>query len=217
MDNCLITFGDKYFEYDGDKDVYDKGLTIGGYESAWLADLVGTFVLDHTEHLFRESPFSGIYRDDGLVAFNGKQSPSEIVSWLDEFQLEVNRVTDYDGLQFIMCLWDKDEIGFAHERMSIEEEDFLPFLDMKLFWNKQEELTFTVFHKPGQQIKYLNRDSTHPPHVFRAIKFGILKRLSSLTTASTETKENLLHRSTQRTSMHYTMPTSGPSTPTILL
>jgi hypothetical protein len=30
MDNCLITFGDKYFEYDGDKDVYDKGLTIGG-------------------------------------------------------------------------------------------------------------------------------------------------------------------------------------------
>jgi hypothetical protein len=67
MDNCLITFGDKY---DGDKDVYDKSLTI---ESAWLVDLVGTFVLDHTEHLFQESAFSGIYRDDGLVAFNGEK------------------------------------------------------------------------------------------------------------------------------------------------
>jgi hypothetical protein len=70
--------------------------------------------------------------------------------------------------------------------VSIEEEDLPPFLDMKLFWNEQEELTFTVFHKPGQQIKYLNRDSTHLPHVFRAIKSGVLKRLSYLTAASIE-------------------------------
>jgi hypothetical protein len=30
MGNTLITFEDKYFEYDGDRDVNDKGLTIGG-------------------------------------------------------------------------------------------------------------------------------------------------------------------------------------------
>jgi hypothetical protein len=64
--DCLITFGDKCF------DVYAKGFTIGGYKSAWLVDLIGVFILDHTEHVFRESAFSGIYRDDSLVAFNGK-------------------------------------------------------------------------------------------------------------------------------------------------
>jgi hypothetical protein len=84
-----------------------------------------------------------------------------------------------------MCLWDHNEKDSVHEQVSIEEEDFLPFLYMELFWNEQDELTFTVFHKPGQQIKYLNRDSTHPP-LFRAIKSGVLKRSSSLTAASTE-------------------------------
>jgi hypothetical protein len=44
--NTLLTFGEKYFEYDGEKDMYDKGLTIGGYESAWLANLVAAYVLD---------------------------------------------------------------------------------------------------------------------------------------------------------------------------
>jgi hypothetical protein len=42
MANVLFQFGDKYFEYAGNKAVLDKGLTIGDYESAWLADLVAT-------------------------------------------------------------------------------------------------------------------------------------------------------------------------------
>jgi hypothetical protein len=45
MGNTLLTFVDKYYEYDGERDIMDKGLTIGGYESAWLADLVAAFVL----------------------------------------------------------------------------------------------------------------------------------------------------------------------------
>jgi hypothetical protein len=40
MGNTLLTFVDKYYKYGGDLDVEDRGLTIGGYESAWLADLV---------------------------------------------------------------------------------------------------------------------------------------------------------------------------------
>jgi hypothetical protein len=42
-------------------------LTIGGYESAWLADLVAAFVLENCEDLFEEAIYDGIYRDDGLV------------------------------------------------------------------------------------------------------------------------------------------------------
>ena len=34
MGNTLITYRDKYYEYDGDQEISNKCLTIGGYESA---------------------------------------------------------------------------------------------------------------------------------------------------------------------------------------
>ena len=74
MGNTLITFGGKYWEYGGVPDVYEKGLTIGGYESAFLADLVAAYILENTQQFFDEAKFDGIYRDDGLVVFNGKKS-----------------------------------------------------------------------------------------------------------------------------------------------
>ena len=40
MNNTFITFGDQYWIYGGFLPVEDKGLTIGGYESAFFADLV---------------------------------------------------------------------------------------------------------------------------------------------------------------------------------
>jgi len=46
MGNTLLTFVDKYYEYGGDESVEERGLTIGGYESAWLADLVMAYILE---------------------------------------------------------------------------------------------------------------------------------------------------------------------------
>jgi hypothetical protein len=40
VENTLLTFQDQYCIYDGIQSLDEKGLTIGGYESAWLADLV---------------------------------------------------------------------------------------------------------------------------------------------------------------------------------
>ena len=45
MSNTLLTFGDKYYEYGGSMDLNKRGLTIGGYESTWLADLVSFIYL----------------------------------------------------------------------------------------------------------------------------------------------------------------------------
>jgi hypothetical protein len=86
MANCLLQFGDKYFEYDSEKDILNKGLTIGGDESAWLADLVAAYVLEKNKHLFLGMVFYGIYRDDGLVIFLGILSKAEIALWRDNFQ-----------------------------------------------------------------------------------------------------------------------------------
>ena len=40
MGNTILTFLEKYYEYGAQDDIMEKGLTIRGYESAWLADLV---------------------------------------------------------------------------------------------------------------------------------------------------------------------------------
>ena len=40
MGNTLLTFQDEYYKHGGSVDPDKRGLTIGGYESAWLADLV---------------------------------------------------------------------------------------------------------------------------------------------------------------------------------
>ena len=46
MVNMPINFQDTYYKYRGNEtDVEDKGLMIGGYESAWLTDLVAAFIL----------------------------------------------------------------------------------------------------------------------------------------------------------------------------
>ena len=62
-----VTFGGKYYEYGG-SDVESKGLTIGGYESAFLVDLVAAFILNLEEmfHSDEGSTYSKIYRDDGI-------------------------------------------------------------------------------------------------------------------------------------------------------
>jgi hypothetical protein len=48
MTSTLFTFQDRYYEYDGNEDQDNRGLTIGGYESAWLADLTWSDRLSST-------------------------------------------------------------------------------------------------------------------------------------------------------------------------
>ena len=70
------------YEYGGNEtDVEDKGLTIGGYESAWLADLVAAFILENLDDIFDDARFSGIYRDDGIIVKEGVLTKREIAEW----------------------------------------------------------------------------------------------------------------------------------------
>jgi hypothetical protein len=46
MKNTILLFIDKYYKYDGNLKMNEKGLTIGGYELAWLADLAMSYLLD---------------------------------------------------------------------------------------------------------------------------------------------------------------------------
>ena len=49
MSNCLINVGPGYFQYRKEKDPLKRVLLIGGFDSAWLADLVACYILEQTE------------------------------------------------------------------------------------------------------------------------------------------------------------------------
>ena len=184
MQSCLITFDSKYFEYRGDGDSTDKGLAIGGYESAFLADLVASFLLEKTNHHFENTKFHGIYRDDGLVIFNDNKRFDELANWLENFQTDINTLTGGTFLQFTMEVWKPNEVIIEEEKINkctkIKTPTF-PFLDMKIQWTIHGELSFRAYSKPGQLIQYVDNSSTHRRSCLRAIPQGVLKRLGRLT------------------------------------
>jgi hypothetical protein len=189
MGNTLLTFVDKYYEYDGEREIQDKGLTIGGYELAWLANLVAAFVLENCEDFFEDTIYDGIYRDDGLVIMDGQKTNAEIGEWLNTFQGRVNQVTGYEGLVFTVSIWRQEQSNEKlHPKATIHKSSIFPFLDMKLSWSEEGDLRFGVYLKSGQQLKYLNNVSSHPPHCFKAITKGVFGRLASLTSLTNESR-----------------------------
>ena len=99
MSSTLICFNGEYYEYHGGEKV-EQGLEIGGYESVFLADLVESYLFEKARVHFHPTIYHGIYRDDGLVVFKGKESVKEIKDSLDEFQKTVDKAAGNQHLQF---------------------------------------------------------------------------------------------------------------------
>lgn len=192
MSKTLLTFIDKFYEYGGDMNDDDRGLTIGGYESAWLADLVVSYLLENSSGVFRTSKFKGIYRDDGIVIFNGKWMKSDIDLWLHRFQKKIDSLAGSSYLQFTAEIWGADrEDGTSSTKVSISKKAAFPYLDMEMYW-VGTELQFRVHLKENQQLKYLNKGSAHTSACFRAIPTGVFGRLAKLTSATGESSNKSL-------------------------
>ena len=101
MSSTPVSFKDKNYECDGDKDPEQKGLTIGGYESAWLADLVGAHVLANTQQHFQQTKHHRLHRDDGFAIFKGQWKCNGISKWREEFQESANQLAGGDYPQLI--------------------------------------------------------------------------------------------------------------------
>eukprot|EP00957_Ditylum_brightwellii_P102370 7803545-Ditylum_brightwellii.AAC.1 len=61
----------------GDEDV---ALAIRAYKAAFCTDVVTSYAFKMTEVMFMRTQYRGIYRDNGLVIFEGKWSRDEIAS-----------------------------------------------------------------------------------------------------------------------------------------
>ena len=186
MGNTLLTFVDKYYEYAGSKSIDERGLTIGGYESAWLADLVASFILDNAKDLFENTThYYGIYRDDGIIFLKGLWTNEMIFKWIKTFQIRANDILCSRDLLFTTEIWNPSEgitqVTKIDETFSTVESASFPFLDMELSWAQDEMLTFKVHMKENQVLKYLNKGSCHTSNCFKAIPNGVFKRLSKLT------------------------------------
>ena len=127
MSNTLITFVDKYYEYGGDIEGEKRGLTIGGFESTWLADLVAAYILEKTEKSFREMKYHGIYRDDGFMIFEGIKSKQECNEWLLTFQKNVDKLAECDCLQFTAEIWGiEDDVKVKNDNLTIVRDELFP-------------------------------------------------------------------------------------------
>ena len=93
MSSTLLNFQYIYDEY-GEEGSEKKGLAIGGYESAFLADLVASYLFEVTNNKFKEVLWRGIYRDDGLLMLKGRISISEIRIWRDNPKKRLTKLKD---------------------------------------------------------------------------------------------------------------------------
>ena len=73
MISTLITLDGKYYKYRGGR--RDKqGLALGGYELAFLAELVASYLCEKAKTNFRPTTYHEIYIDDSLVVFKVKNN-----------------------------------------------------------------------------------------------------------------------------------------------
>ncbi len=86
MGNTIVSFRDKYYKYGVDPNPNRHGLTIGGFESVFLADLEATYIFEKLHHLLEQHVrFIGTYRNDKIIMFQGNRSNKRLKNWLSIF------------------------------------------------------------------------------------------------------------------------------------
>eukprot|EP00957_Ditylum_brightwellii_P043038 3260541-Ditylum_brightwellii.AAC.1 len=75
---------------DGNED--ENGLAIGGYESAFCADVGTTYVYEMNENILNKLQFAGTYQDNGSIIFRECLSHRQAIHWLRHFQIQVNKL-----------------------------------------------------------------------------------------------------------------------------
>eukprot|EP00957_Ditylum_brightwellii_P179909 13704682-Ditylum_brightwellii.AAC.1 len=79
------------------------------------------------EAIVKKLKYTGSYYDDGLAIFNGQSMVKQTVTWLCDFQLEVDEVVGGTYFQFTAKVW--TSLKASEEPSSNEElkgEEMLP-------------------------------------------------------------------------------------------
>jgi hypothetical protein len=138
ISNCLITFRDKYYQYGTESNPVMRALSIGGFDSAWYADLVACYILDMTRNNWTKmSRYFKIYCDDGIGITKANKSVEEMRTWFESFQRIVVKLTSGD-IVFTMEIWRPDEKSREIKKGIIDVigGNSLPYLDTQMYYDK---------------------------------------------------------------------------------
>ena len=108
---------------------------MGGFESAWFADLGRSHLLEKIPAVASRTKFLEFCRDDGIGIFDGKVSKECAHSWVHGLQQKVDRITGAapgtHDVEFTAVLWGGDST-FKSDLVEIHDHCTFPFLDMQM-------------------------------------------------------------------------------------
>ena len=133
MGCTLISFHGWYYEYHGG-DNKEQYLAIDGYELEFLSNLVVSYLFDKSKELLNQTTYHGIYHNEGLFMFKGKNSVQEIKYWLEEFQQKLDKAEGNQHLQFTAEIWTNNTYSppsTKKDKVQTVASDELHFLDVK--------------------------------------------------------------------------------------
>jgi hypothetical protein len=133
------------------KSLFD--VTMGSFDGAETCELVGSFLLSKLSPECQNN--IGLYRDDGLAAFD--KTPRDI----ENVKKEICKTFSEHNLK----------ITIQANKKSVN------YLDITLDLRSG---TYKPFNKPGNTPQYVNRHSSHPPSILRSIPESINRRLSNI-------------------------------------
>jgi hypothetical protein len=113
---------------------------------------VTAYILEQVDEKYSDTRFFGMYRDDGLVVFNSKQTKTQIQTWLNDFQLPVDELCGNSFLQITAVMWHSGgRSSRSTTNLSVDTNPAFPYLDMEMYWSGRGQLRFRVHLKPNQQ------------------------------------------------------------------
>ena len=139
------------WEKKSSNDLFD--VTMGSFDGAETCELVGCYLLSLLTDKYGQN--IGLYRDDGLAAFN--KTPQEI----EKIKKELCKIFRENGL-----------------KITIEaNKTIVNFLDVTLDLQTGKHYPYT---KEGNVPLYVHKKSNHPPSILKNIPDAINKRLSEI-------------------------------------
>ena len=139
----------------------DGGLfdvTMGAFDGAEVCELVGTYLLFLISKKYKKSDI-GLYRDDGLAAFQNTSGPQN-----ERIKKSFQKIFREKGLELVIQC-NKKVVNYLDTTFDLSDGSYRPY------------------RKPDDETSYINVDSDHPPAVIKQIPISIERRLSAISSS----------------------------------
>ena len=144
---------------DGDVWVKKNGslfdVTMGSFDGAEVCDLIGLFLLSELKQKFSALDL-GLYRDDGLGAYDNLPGPET-----ERLKKKIVQLFSANGLK-ITIEFNMNRVNFLDATLDMPSGKYWPY------------------RKPNDNPLYINKNSNHPPTITKQLPGMVEQRISSI-------------------------------------